>query len=56
MSFGLYLGGTVILIVGVLYVCSLAHMPAHWIGAIAIVLLGAGIMGAVGSTRGKDPS
>jgi len=56
MSFGLYLAGTVILIIGVLYVCNLAHMPTHWIGAIAIVLLGAGIMGAVGSTRGKDPN
>jgi hypothetical protein len=56
MSFGLYLLGTVILIAGVMYVCSLAHLPTHWIGAIAIVLLGAGVMGAVGSTRHKDPS
>jgi hypothetical protein len=56
MSFGLYTLGTIILIAGVVYVCSLAHMPTHWTVAIAIVLLGAGIMGAVSSTRAKDPN
>jgi membrane-bound acyltransferase YfiQ involved in biofilm formation len=56
MSFGIYLLGTVILIAGVVYVCHLAHMPSAWVGAIAIILLGAGLMGAVKSTRSKDPS
>jgi uncharacterized membrane protein AbrB (regulator of aidB expression) len=56
MSFGLYLLGTVILVAGVVYVCHLAHMPTAWVGAIAVVLLGAGIMGAVSSTRSKDPN
>lgn len=56
MSFGLYLVGTIVLIIGVGYVCHLAHLPQHWIAAIVIVLLGAGIMGAVASTRHKDPS
>ena len=56
MSFGLYLLGTIVLIAGVVYVCHLAHMPQHWVVAISIVLLGAGIMGAVSSTRHKDPS
>jgi len=56
MSFGMYLLGTVILICGVGYVCHLAHIPQHWIAAICIVLLGAGVMGAVSSTRRKDPS
>lgn len=56
MSFGLYVLGTIILVGGVLYVCHLAHMPAHWTAAIGIVLLGAGIMGAVSSTRQKDPN
>jgi uncharacterized membrane protein HdeD (DUF308 family) len=56
MSFGIYLLGTIVLIAGVIYVCHLAHMPSHWVAAIAIVLLGAGIMGAVSSTRHKDPS
>ena len=56
MSFPLYLLGTIILIGGVVYVCHLAHIPSHWVVAIAIVLLGAGVMGAVSSTRQKDPS
>jgi uncharacterized membrane protein len=56
MSFALYSLGTLILIAGVVYVCHLLHMPEHWVIAIAIVLLGAGIMGAVSSTRRRDPS
>lgn len=56
MSFGMYLLGTIVLIIGVGYVCHLAHVPEHWIAAICIVLLGAGIMGAVGATRHKDPN
>jgi hypothetical protein len=56
MSFALYLIGTIVLIAGVGYVCHLAHMPSHWTAAIVIVLLGAGIMGAVSSTRRRDPS
>lgn len=56
MSFGLYTFGTLLLIAGVLYVCHLAHIPQHWMVALAIVLLGAGIMAAVTNTRSKDPN
>jgi len=56
MSFALYLIGTIILIAGIAYVAHLAHVPEHWILAIAIVLLGAGVMGAVASTRRRDPN
>lgn len=56
MSFGLYLVGTLILIVGVLFVCHLAHLPQTWMIAIGILLLGAGLIGAVTSTRSKDPN
>jgi membrane-bound acyltransferase YfiQ involved in biofilm formation len=56
VSFALYLIGTIILIAGVAYVAHLAHVPQHWIVAIAIVLLGAGVMGAVSSTRRRDPN
>jgi hypothetical protein len=52
----MYLIGTMILIAGVVYVCHLAHLPSHWVLAISVVLLGAGVMGAVSSTRHKDPS
>ena len=56
MSFGIYTVGTIILIAGVLYVCHLMHIPQRWEIGIAILLLGAGIMGGVSSTRQKDPS
>jgi hypothetical protein len=56
MSFTLYLIGTIILVAGVAYIAHLAHVPEHWILAIAIVLLGAGVMGAVASTRRRDPN
>ena len=56
MSFALYGLGTLILIIGVLYVCHLAHMPSHWTIAIAILLFGGGLMGAVSSTRQRDKS
>lgn len=56
MSFTLYLIGTIILIAGVTYVAHLAHVPQHWIIAIAIVLLGGGVMGAVSATRRRDPN
>jgi len=56
MSFGIYLGGTIILIIGVVLICNITHMPSHWTAAIAVILLGAGVMGAVSSTRHKDPS
>ena len=56
MSFGLYTLGTIILIAGALYVCHLMHVPQRWEVAIALLLLGGGIMGAVSSTRQKDPS
>lgn len=56
MSFGLYTLGTLILIAGVIYICHLAHIPQRWVIGIAILLLGAGIMGAVTNTRAKDPN
>jgi len=56
MSFGLYTVGTIILIIGVAYVCHLAHVPQTWVIAICLLLLGAGIMGAVSTTRQKDPN
>lgn len=56
MSFALYVLGTLILIAGLVYVAHLVHMPEKWVIAIAVILLGAGIMGGVSSTRQKDPS
>jgi len=43
MSFGLYSIGFAIVIGGLIYAAYLVHMPAHWIGVCAAVLLGLGI-------------
>jgi hypothetical protein len=56
MSFALYGVGTLILIIGVLYICHLVHLPSHWTIALAILLVGGGLMGAVNSTRQRDKS
>jgi hypothetical protein len=55
MSFGLYLLGTVVVIAGLAYAAHLAHVPAPWIVAGAVVIAGLGILGGVKSTRMKDP-
>ena len=56
MSFALYAVGTLILIIGVLYICHLVHLPQHWTIALAILLFGGGLLGAVSSTRQRDKS
>ena len=56
MSFSLYLIGYVILIAGLAYAAHLAHVPSHWIGALVIVLIGAGVLTGVKNTRQKDPA
>jgi uncharacterized membrane protein HdeD (DUF308 family) len=53
-SFGLYLIGTLILVIGVIYICHIAHIPQTWTIGIGILLVGAGIMGAVNNTRQRD--
>jgi hypothetical protein len=55
MSFGIYAIGFAIVISGLIYAAYLMHMPAHWIAAAAIVLVGLGILKAVKVTRQKDP-
>ena len=55
MSFGLYSIGFAIVIGGLIYAAYFLHMPAHWIAAGAVVLLGVGILMGVKATRQKDP-
>jgi len=55
MSFGLYSIGFTIVIGGLIYAAYLLHMPARWIIAGAVVLLGVGILTGVKATRQKDP-
>lgn len=56
MSFGLYIIGFVILIVGLAYAAMLAHVPQHWIVAGVVVLVGLGILTGVTRTRQRDPN
>ena len=55
MSFGLYSLGFAIAIGGLTYAAYLLHMPAQWIVAGAVILLGVGILTGVKMTRQKDP-
>ena len=56
MSFGLYLVGFIVLIIGLAWGAQLAHVPAHWIAVGVVVLVGLGIITAVTHTRQRDSS
>ncbi len=40
MSFGLYFGGFVIVLIGLIYGATLMHVPSHWIVVGSLVLVG----------------
>jgi hypothetical protein len=54
VSFGLYVIGYSVVIGGLAYGAALMHVPAHWIVAGAIVMVGLGIVTGVKTTRSKD--
>ena len=56
MSFGIYLGGIVLVIGGLIYGATILHTPLPWIVVGALVLLGLGMVLAVKATRQKDLS
>ena len=56
MSFGIYMAGFVVLIVGLALGAFLLHVPPMWIGVGVIVLIGIGILTGVTSTRRPDAS
>ena len=56
MSFGLYMVGFIVLIIGLSIGAYLVHVPPRWIGVGDIVLIGLGILTGVTSTRRPDPS
>lgn len=55
MSFGIYLVGYIILIVGLALGAYLLHVPPKWIGVAALCLIGVAIIHGVTATRHKDP-
>ena len=54
-SFGTYLIGFIILILGLGIAAFLLNVPTMWIGVAAIVLIGIGILTATSRTKMKDP-
>jgi hypothetical protein len=56
MSFGLYLLGYIVLIIGLAIGAHLMHVPPRWIGVGVIVMIGIGILTGVTRTRRPDPS
>ena len=55
MSFGIYIVGYIILIVGLAIGAHLLHVPQRWIGVGILCLIGIAIIHGVKATRQKDP-
>ncbi len=56
MSFGLYIVGFIILIVGLGLAAQMMHVPSRWIAVGVVILIGLGIVSGVAKTRQRDPS
>ncbi len=56
MSYGLYVLGAVIVIVGLVYGAVLLRVPTPWLGVITLVLLGLAVLSGVKQTRERDHS
>lgn len=54
MSFGIYIVGYFILIVGLAMGAHLLNVPPQWIGVGALCLIGIAIIHGVTTTRQKD--
>ncbi len=54
-SFGTYLIGFIVLVVGLAIAASLLGAPTMWIAVGVIVLLGIGIISATNRTKPRDP-
>ena len=55
MSFGLYICGFLLMVLGLVYGAAMLHVPSHWIVMGSIVLIGIGVLTGVKATRQKDP-
>ena len=56
MSFGIYLIGYIIFIVGLAIGAHMLHVPPRWIGVGVVILVGLGVLTGVTSTRNRDSS
>ena len=55
-SFGTYLIGFIILIVGLAFAAYLLNVPTTWIAVGVIVLIGIGVLSATTRTKMRDPA
>ena len=55
MSFGIYIVGYIILIIGLAIGANMLHVAPKWIGVGVICLVGIAILHGVTATRQKDP-
>jgi hypothetical protein len=55
MSFGIYIAGYIILIIGLAIGAHLLHVPQKWIGVGVLCLIGLAIIHGVRATRHRDP-
>ena len=56
MSFGIYIVGYIILIIGLALGAHLLQVPQKWIGVGVLCLVGMAIIHGVTATRHKDPA
>ena len=56
MSFGIYMVGFIILIIGLAVGAFLMHIAPMWIGVGVLIMIGLGILLGVTSTRQRDSS
>lgn len=56
MSFGIYIAGYLILIIGLAIGANMLNLPAKWIGVAVVCLVGIAIIHGVTATRQKDAS
>jgi hypothetical protein len=56
MSFGIYISGFLLMVIGLVYGAAMLHAPTHWIVMGAVVLIGIGVLSGVKATRQKDPA
>lgn len=56
MSFGIYIVGDIVLIVGLALGAHLLQVPQKWIGVGVLCLIGMAIIHGVTATRHKDPA
>jgi uncharacterized membrane protein len=55
MSFGIYMAGFIVLIIGLALGAHLMRVPQNWIGVGVVVMIGLGILLGVTTTRRRDP-